>query len=41
MLPKFVFNSKWHNRSEIFWIFFDDQQELLYSETISIEQEFI
>jgi hypothetical protein len=41
MTPKFVFNPKWHNRSEIFWIFFDDQEELLYSETISIEQEFV
>lgn len=41
MTPKFEYNPKWHNKSEIFWILFDDSQELLHSETISIQQEFI
>lgn len=36
MTPKFEYNPKWHNKSEIFWILFDDSQELLHSETISI-----
>ena len=36
IIPDWKFNPKWHNKSEIFWIFFDDQQELLHSETITI-----
>lgn len=26
MTPKFEYNPKWHNKSEIFWILFDDSQ---------------
>lgn len=39
--PNWRFNPKWHMKSEVFWVLFDDQQELLHSETITIEQEFV
>ena len=41
LTPQWIFNPKWHTKSEIFWIMFDDEQELLHSETISIEEEFV
>ena len=41
IVPIFKFSSKWHSKSEIFWILFDDGEELLHSETITIEEEFI
>jgi hypothetical protein len=41
IVPIFRFSSKWHSKSEIFWILFDNGEELLHSETISIEEEFI
>jgi hypothetical protein len=41
IIPIFRFSSKWHSKSEIFWILFDNGEELLHSETISIEEEFI
>ncbi len=41
LTPIFKFSSKWHSKSEIFWIMFDDGEELLHSETITIEEEFI
>lgn len=39
--PDWKFNPKWHLKSEIFWILFDDEQELLHSETFTIEEEFV
>jgi pre-mRNA-splicing helicase BRR2 len=41
IIPIFRFSNKWHSKSEIFWILFDNGEELLHSETISIEEEFI
>ena len=41
LTPQFYHNPKWHGKSEIFWLFFDDQQELLHSETLSIDEEYI
>ena len=29
--PEWKFNPKWHLKSEVFWILFDDEQELLHS----------
>ena len=26
IIPMWKFNPKWHNKSEIFWVLFDDQQ---------------
>jgi len=34
--PDWNFNPKWHLKSEVFWILFDDEQELLHSETFTI-----
>lgn len=39
--PNWKFNPKWHLKSEVFWVLFDDEQELLHSETFTIEQEFV
>ncbi len=39
--PQWHFNPKWHLKSEIFWVLFDDSQELLHSETFAIEEEFV
>jgi hypothetical protein len=36
--PLWKYNPKWHMKSEVFWILFDDEQELLHSETIVIEE---
>lgn len=39
--PIWKFNSKWHLKSEVFWVLFDDEQELLHSETFTIDEEFV
>jgi hypothetical protein len=39
--PLWKYNPKWHLKSEVFWILFDDEQELLHSETFVIEEEFV
>lgn len=41
LTPIFKFSSKWHSKSEVFWIMFDDGEELLHSETVTIEEEFV
>lgn len=37
VVPKWKYNPKWHLKSEVFWILFDDEEELLHSETFTIE----
>ena len=39
--PQWRYNPKWHLKSEVFWVLFDDEQELLHSETITIDEEFV
>ena len=34
--PLWRFNPKWHLKSEVFWVLFDDGQELLHSETFTL-----
>ena len=41
IIPRWTHNNKWHSKAEIFWILFDDQQELLHSETVTVDEEFV
>ena len=36
--PSWKYNPKWHSKSEVFWVLFDDEQELLHSETFTIDE---
>lgn len=41
VLPKWRHESKWHLKSEVFWVFFDDEEEILHSESFLIDDSFV
>jgi|JI6StandDraft_1071083.scaffolds.fasta_scaffold29874_4 hypothetical protein len=41
VLPKWYHDAKWHLKSEVFWVFFDDEEEILHSESFLIDEGFV
>jgi hypothetical protein len=41
VLPRWNHDPKWHLKGEVFWVFFDDEEEILHSESFLIDEEFV
>jgi len=35
--PSYVFNPRWHSKSEVFWIIVDNEEEILHMESFIIQ----